>query len=154
MNRTPVAQLNVRIPRDILEELRTHAAMAEKPVSAVVLEAIRETLEEGASEPAVGTATASQQPSPERKPPTIPHQPQARQLAQRPRRGIPIAILTVILTIAGVAGLMYWIATDTLAGPAAWLRSAAILVIVEQANATEEILAVGSGGLRSCFESL
>ena len=160
MNKTPVAQLNVRIPRDVLEELRTHAAMAEKPVSAVVLEAIRKCLDDGEvgreAQPDAPSPGTQQQPGQQPKaPPTIPHQPQAHPSRRpRPRRRIPIAVLAVILAVSGAIGMMYWIASGIGLGSTGWLRSAAILAIVHQAQAAEQILAVGSEGLRSCLDNL
>ena len=156
MNRTPVAQLNVRIPRDALEELRTHAAMAEKPISAVVLEAVRKCLddEETGSEtqPEAPSPGTQQQPGQQPKaPPTIPYQPKVHQSRRsRPRRRIPIAVIAIILAVSGFVGTTYWIASGIGLGSSIWLRSAAVLAIVHQAQAVEQILAVGSEGLRDC----
>ena len=63
-------------------------------------------------------------------------------------------MVVIILALAGVAGMTYWIASGTDIGVAVGLRSIAILAIVEQADAAQEILAVGSDGLRSCLDGL
>ena len=163
MEKSPTAQLNVRIPQDVLERLRSHAALLRQPVSAVVLEAIGECLDRSranreAQQAETPSPAATQQPSEPvlKAPPTIPHQPQARQPSrQRPRRRISLAAITIVLAVAGAMGMAYWFGLA--AGAATmkeWLRWTAALAIIEQANAAEEILAIGANGVRSCLNAL
>lgn len=161
MEKSPTAQLNVRLPQDVLEKLRSHAAQLRQPVSAVVLQAIGECLDGSGQNREAQTEApspaATQQPSEPmpKAPPTIPHQPQARQpTRQRPRQRIPIAMVVIILALTGIAGMAYWVASNAGIGTVGWLPSAAILAIVEQADAAQEILAVGSDGLRTCLNAL
>ena len=155
MSKTPVAQLNVRIPRDVLEELRTHAAIAEKPVSAVVLEAVRQCLDGGDADREAQPDAPSPGKQQPKAPPTIPYQPKTLPPKRpRSRRRIPIAVVTVILVVSGAIGMMYWIASGIGLGSTGWLRSAAVLALVHQAQAAEQILAVGSEGLRDCLDAL
>ena len=163
MDKTPTAQLNIRVPQDVLERLRSHAALLRQPVSAVVLEAIGECLDgSGANRETQAEAPSPMEPQqPEqvpKAPPTIPHQPQAQARQprrQRPRRRISLAAITIVLAVAGAMGMAYWFGLA--AGAATmkeWLRWTAALAIIEQADAAEEILAIGANGVQRCLGAL
>ena len=158
MNTTPTAQLNVRIPRDLLDRLRSHAALAERPVSAVVLETIRERIDATPApagyEPAAAnsgeTDSGRNTDPPEQHPlpPTIPHQPDRPQRPRPARRRISVARSSSILAIMSCIGLGIWaIAQGGATIMAHWI---AVLAIVDQAEATEPILVIGADGLQAC----